>query len=65
MISLVGMQQGNSEMGLIPPTLNYRQPDPECPVNVVSELQPARKASVLALNHKLTGQAVALVVASD
>ncbi len=71
-ISLIGMQQGNSEMGdsergesgmgLIPPTLNYEQPDPECPVNVVTELQPARAASVLALNHKLTGQAVALVV---
>ena len=56
-ISLLGMEQG-----VVPPTLNYERPDPDCPVEVVTELQPTRSQTVLALNHKLTGQAVALVV---
>ncbi len=56
-VSLLGMQHD-----VVPPTLNYEQPDPACPVNVVSEAQPSRASTVMALNHKLTGQAVALVV---
>ena len=56
-VSLMGMQHG-----VVPPTLNYEQPDPACPVNVVGETQPLRAPTVLALNHKLTGQAVALLV---
>jgi len=59
-ISLLGMQHE-----VVPPTLNYEQPDPVCPVNVVSEAQPSRASTVLALNHKLTGQAVALVVDTE
>ncbi len=59
-ISLLGL-----ERNLVPPTLNYEQPDPACPVNVVTQLQPARSPVVLALNHKLTGQAVALLVRSE
>ncbi len=59
-ISLLGL-----EHNLVPPTLNYQQPDPECPVNVVAQLQPARSPVVLALNHKLTGQAAALLVRAE
>jgi 3-oxoacyl-[acyl-carrier-protein] synthase II len=50
------------EHGLVPPTLNYDTPDPKCPVNVVSEPTPAANSSVLALNHRTTGQAVAMLV---
>jgi 3-oxoacyl-[acyl-carrier-protein] synthase II len=59
-ISLLGL-----ERNFVPPTLNYQQPDPTCPVNVVTQLQPARSPVVLSLNHKLTGQAVALLVRAE
>jgi len=49
--------------GLIPPTLNYRRPDPDCPVCVVKgEPIPARRPTALVLNHTLNGQAVALLI---
>ena len=47
---------------VVPPTLNYETPDPECPVNVVTELQPTERPAFLALNHNTTGQAAAVVV---
>lgn len=56
-LSLMGLHHG-----VVPPTLNYEQPDPACPVNVVSTIQPARGSTVLAMNHKLTGQAVSLLI---
>jgi 3-oxoacyl-[acyl-carrier-protein] synthase II len=56
-ISLLAMQRG-----VIPPTLNYEHADPECPVNVVTELTPTTKRSVVALNHCSTGQAAAAVI---
>ena len=59
-ISLMGLQQGT-----VPPTLNYDQPDPDCPVNVVDSPQASRAPSVLALNHKVTGQATSLLVALE
>jgi 3-oxoacyl-[acyl-carrier-protein] synthase II len=54
--------------GLIPPTLNYEHPDPQCPVNVVhGKPQPASRPTALILSHSPHGQAVALVLggASD
>lgn len=59
-ISLMGLQKR-----IVPPTLNYDEPDPACPVNVVSTTQPSRASNVMALNHKLTGQAVSLVVSCE
>jgi 3-oxoacyl-[acyl-carrier-protein] synthase II len=56
-VSLIGL-----ERCLVPPTLNYETPDPKCPVNVVTELTPARTPTVLVLNHRTTGQAVSLLV---
>jgi len=56
-VSLLGLQKR-----IVPPTLNYEEPDPACPVNVVGEAQMSRAPSVLALTHKATGQAVALLV---
>jgi len=58
-ISLMAMQHG-----VVPPTLNYETPDPECPVEVVTELQPAQKAAFVKLSHNSTGQAAAVVVTS-
>jgi len=59
-ISLLGLKQG-----VVPPTLNYEKADPACPVNVVADSQVARSPAVLALNHKLTGQAAALLVSAE
>lgn len=56
-VSLLAMQRGK-----ISPTLNYETPDSACPVNVVGEMQASEQNTVLALNHRSTGQAVALVV---
>lgn len=54
-ISLLGLQKN-----LIPPTLNCD--DPAAGLNVVSSAQLSKSATMLALNHKLTGQAVSLLV---
>ena len=59
-ISLLALQSG-----VVPPTLNYEKADPACPVNVVTTPQVASSPAVLALNHKLTGQAVALLVSAE
>jgi 3-oxoacyl-[acyl-carrier-protein] synthase II len=56
-ISLLGLDRG-----VIPPSINYNTPDPECPVNVVTRTTPTRSKTVLALNHRTTGQAVALLL---
>jgi len=57
-VSVLAMQDA-----LVPPTLNYEHPDPECPVNVVRG-QPLRagKPIALLLNHTSLGQAVAMVL---
>lgn len=52
------------EKGVIPPTLNYETPDPECPVNVVTEVEPSDKATFIKLSHNATGQAAAVVVSA-
>jgi len=51
--------------GLVPPTLNYERPDPQCPVRVVHK-QPMSGAKPvgLVLNHSANGQAVAVVLAA-
>ena len=56
-IGLFGLQKN-----VVPPTLNYEEADPACPVNVVTSPQIARSGNLLALSHKLTGQAVSLLV---
>ena len=56
-ISLLGLQRG-----MIPPTINHTTTDQACPVNVVTQMTPAEKSTVLALNYNTTGQAVAAVV---
>jgi 3-oxoacyl-[acyl-carrier-protein] synthase II len=56
-VSLVALAHG-----VIPPTLNYETPDPDCPVNVVSESRPAESGTFVKLSHNTTGQATAVVV---
>ena len=52
--------------GRVPHTLNYEEPDPACPVNVVHG-QPLAvgKSTALVLNQAPTGQAVAVVIARE
>lgn len=56
--SLLGLRAG-----VVPPTLNYQTPDPECPLNVVHG-QPLATANKVFLNVNVTaqGQASAVVV---
>ncbi len=46
----------------IPPTLNYKTPDPECPVNVATALQPTDRRTFVKLNHNATGQAATVII---
>lgn len=51
------------EHGIVPATLNYVRPDPECPVNVVhSEPLRVRQELALLLNQSPMGQAAALLL---
>lgn len=52
------------ESGEVPRTLNFEQPDPECPINVVREPQTAQKTAVV-LNQTLMGQSLAMVLAGE
>jgi 3-oxoacyl-[acyl-carrier-protein] synthase II len=57
-VSLMALQKG-----LIPPTLHYERPDPQCPVNVVhGEPLPFSNRSALLINRTPVGQAAALVL---
>jgi 3-oxoacyl-[acyl-carrier-protein] synthase II len=59
--SILGLEQG-----LVPPTLNYATPDPECPVNVVHGTPLAgRPKTAVKLNFCSTGQAVAVAIRGD
>jgi 3-oxoacyl-[acyl-carrier-protein] synthase II len=51
------------ETGKVPFTLNYAQPDPACPINVVRDAPaPARADTALVLNQTASGQSVALAL---
>jgi len=51
------------ERGLVPPTLNYETPDPECPVNVVHGRPLAGRPPVaLTVNIASTGQAAVAIL---
>jgi 3-oxoacyl-[acyl-carrier-protein] synthase II len=51
------------EKGELPPTLNYEEPDPECPVNVVHD-EPAKnlKPAFIKLSQSPTGQAASAII---
>ena len=49
--------------GIVPPTLNYTQPDPQCPINVIhGEALPAQPNTALVLNQTRSGRSVAMVL---
>lgn len=50
---------------IVPPTLNFEEPDPECPVNVVhgKPLTDSRPIA-LKLSHNPTGQAAAMIISA-
>lgn len=51
------------EKGMVPVTINYEQPDCDCPVNVVDrEPLAGRSPSAMILNQSATGQSVAVVI---
>ena len=54
--SFVGLRQG-----LVPATLNYEVPDPECPVPVAASALPARRPYVVKVSFTQMGQCAALV----
>lgn len=56
-ISLIGLLHS-----AVPPTLNYESPDPDCPVNVVTETTPMANRLVLKLSHRTMGSAAAVVL---
>jgi len=56
-VSLVALAQG-----VVPPTLNFQTPDPDCPVSVATEPQAVESRTFVALNHNTTGQAIAVIV---
>jgi 3-oxoacyl-[acyl-carrier-protein] synthase II len=52
--------------GRVPATLNYQQPDPACPVNVIhGAARPVVRPAAIALNQSNTGQAAAMVIVRD
>lgn len=51
------------QRGVIPPTRNYDEPDPNCPINIVHESpMELQTSAVAALSHAITGQAAAIVL---
>ena len=53
------------QKGLVPATLNYQRPDPNCPVNVIrGEPLKQKRPTALILNHVRNGRATALVLAA-
>ncbi|HUT94779.1 MAG TPA: beta-ketoacyl-[acyl-carrier-protein] synthase family protein [Thermoguttaceae bacterium] len=54
------------EKGLVPPTLNYEHPDPNCPVNVIhGKPMEVSQPTALVLNHSRVGHSVALILGAS
>jgi 3-oxoacyl-[acyl-carrier-protein] synthase II len=52
--------------GLVPPTLNYEQPDRDCPIQVIhGEPLRSRAAAAISVTWLPTGQAAAIVVGAE
>jgi 3-oxoacyl-[acyl-carrier-protein] synthase II len=63
-VEMVASVQALAE-GVVPPTLNFETPDPECPVNVIhGDPQPVERPFAMLLNQAETGQAVAAILAA-
>jgi len=53
------------ERGKIPPTINYENVDPNCPVDVVAEARELKKPSLIKTGFSATGQIASVVFAKD
>ena len=52
--------------GVVPATLNYQQPDPHCPVNVIRDgPMEAGNRSALILNQTTFGQFASVLIAAE
>jgi 3-oxoacyl-[acyl-carrier-protein] synthase II len=67
----LGAGSGTSELaasvlafqhGLVPATLNYEQPDPDCPVNVLGSVRRLTRKHVLKVGFTELGQCAAVVL---
>jgi 3-oxoacyl-[acyl-carrier-protein] synthase II len=52
------------ENKLLPPTLNYEEPDPNCPIHVTTERLPVKRPYVLKIAFTEMGQCAAVVLRS-
>jgi 3-oxoacyl-[acyl-carrier-protein] synthase II len=50
------------EHGMLPPTLNYEHPDPECPIYVQADFRPVKERHVLKVAFTEMGQCAAMVL---
>src|SRR5439155_445483 len=50
------------ENGLLPPTLNYEEPDPNCPISVLTKPVPLTRPHVLKIGFTEMGQCAAVVL---
>ena len=51
--------------GVVPPTINYEEPDPACDLNVVRETTAVSNGTLLNVNFTRFGQASTIVVQVD
>jgi 3-oxoacyl-[acyl-carrier-protein] synthase II len=57
--SILALQNGQ-----VPATLNYDQPDRECPIHVFGKMEPTRLPTAMVLSQATMGQALAVVLAA-
>ena len=53
------------DRGTIPPTSNYEDVDPNCPVNVVNQVRELTNPSVIKTGFSATGQIASVVFSKD
>ncbi len=53
------------EQGAIPPTINFSRADPNCPVNVVSQVRALQKRALVKTGFSATGQIASVVFSQD
>lgn len=49
----------------LPGTLNYQNPDPDCPVHVLRDPQSLENPHALVINHSCTGQVASLLITGE
>ena len=57
-----GHHVGLFEQGTLPPTLHYEEPDPECPVRVLTQPRRVERPHFLKVGFTDVGQCAAVVI---